>query len=204
MVNADAGTATNLKATNSEKLDGKSEADFYAAGSQVADSSHADSATTAQNASNADRLNDKESEEILPLLQAQRDELPNSTSFAQSTNDSVQMNTVSITAPTDGFFVIWSAVQIAPSSSTDTQKFTVYTRLDGTNVGGTRLEISSTSTGQGVSPHTTVPASVGEHTITLVAERFAGTGSWVHNRNNLTVMFVPQGRGSVTSVPFGG
>src|SRR5687768_10405096 len=50
---------------NADKLDGKSDTDFYAAGSKVADSSHADqadsatsaqSATNAQNAQNADKL----------------------------------------------------------------------------------------------------------------------------------------------------
>lgn len=43
-VNATAGKAHNL---NADKLDGKSEADFYAAGSKVADSEHADQADNA-------------------------------------------------------------------------------------------------------------------------------------------------------------
>jgi hypothetical protein len=52
---------------NSDKLDGKSEADFYAAGSKVADASHADqadSAATAQSAQNADTLDGKSANEI--------------------------------------------------------------------------------------------------------------------------------------------
>jgi hypothetical protein len=47
---------------NSDELDGKSEADFYAAGSKVADSAHADqadSATNAQNAADADTVDGK-------------------------------------------------------------------------------------------------------------------------------------------------
>jgi hypothetical protein len=59
LVNATAGKAANL---NADKLDGKSEADFYAAGSKVADSAHAeqaDSATNAQNAANADTVDGK-------------------------------------------------------------------------------------------------------------------------------------------------
>ncbi len=49
-VNAAAGTATNLSA---DELDGKDSSAFYAAGSKVADSSHADLADNATNAGNA-------------------------------------------------------------------------------------------------------------------------------------------------------
>jgi hypothetical protein len=57
VVNATAGKATNL---NADELDGMSSTDFYAEGSKVADSEHADqadsatNATSAQNASNSD------------------------------------------------------------------------------------------------------------------------------------------------------
>ena len=59
VVNADSGTATNLDA---DRLDGKEASAFYAAGSEVADSAHADNADTAgtatntQNADNAAKL----------------------------------------------------------------------------------------------------------------------------------------------------
>ena len=43
---------------NSDQLDGKSEADFYAAGSKVADSAHADQADTAASATHADNADD--------------------------------------------------------------------------------------------------------------------------------------------------
>ena len=52
-VNPEAGKATNLDA---DKLDGKSDTDFYAAGSKVADSSHADQADSAVNAQDAAKL----------------------------------------------------------------------------------------------------------------------------------------------------
>lgn len=67
------GKVANL---NADKLDGKSETDFYAAGSKVADSAHADDATNAdsatnaqnaQNASNADKLDGLDSTELKPL-----------------------------------------------------------------------------------------------------------------------------------------
>jgi hypothetical protein len=62
-VNSEAKVA-NL---NADKLDGKSEADFYAAGSKVADSAHADqadSAASAQSAQNAATLDGKSANEV--------------------------------------------------------------------------------------------------------------------------------------------
>jgi hypothetical protein len=65
-VNALAGKARNL---NADKLDGKSEADFYAAGSKVADSVHADQADTATTADNADLLDNKTSSDFQPAYE---------------------------------------------------------------------------------------------------------------------------------------
>jgi hypothetical protein len=49
---------------NADKLDGKSDTDFYAAGSKVADSSHAEQADSAVSAQNADKLDGKSASEI--------------------------------------------------------------------------------------------------------------------------------------------
>ena len=178
------GKVANL---NSDKLDGLDQSAFLRKTGKATDS---------------DKLDGKNSDEILPLVRAQRDNNPSFTSFIQN-GSSAQTNTVSITAPTDGFFVISSSVDITHYSGTDTQKFTVSTKLDGTNVSAARLEISP-NTAENVSPHTTVPVSSGEHTITLEANRFVGTGSWIFNRNNLSVMFIPASRGGMTEVPDGG
>src|ERR671921_1068653 len=62
-VNAAAGTATNLSA---DKLDGKDSSGFYARGSKVADSSHADQATSAGSAADADLLDGKDSSAFQP------------------------------------------------------------------------------------------------------------------------------------------
>jgi hypothetical protein len=65
-VNAAAGTATNLSA---DELDGKDSSEFYAQGSKVADSSHADradSATSATSAADADLLDGKDSSAFYP------------------------------------------------------------------------------------------------------------------------------------------
>ncbi len=65
-VNAAAGTATNLSA---DELDGKDASDFYAQGSKVVDSAHADQAdhaTSASGAANTDTLDGKDSSEFQP------------------------------------------------------------------------------------------------------------------------------------------
>jgi hypothetical protein len=65
-VNAAAGTATNLSA---DELDGKDSSDFYAKGSKVSDSTHADladSATSADSAADADLLDGKDSSAFQP------------------------------------------------------------------------------------------------------------------------------------------
>jgi hypothetical protein len=69
-VNATAGKAPNL---NADELDGKSEADFYAAGSKVADSAHADQADSATSAEDANTLDGKDSTEFLGATQKAAD-----------------------------------------------------------------------------------------------------------------------------------
>ena len=54
---------TNL---NVDEIDGKDSADFYAAGSKVANANHADSASSAQFAYNANTLNGKQSSDFAP------------------------------------------------------------------------------------------------------------------------------------------
>jgi hypothetical protein len=65
-VNAAAGTATNLSA---DELDGRDSSGFYAQGSKVADSSHADradSAASASSAADADLLDGKDASQFQP------------------------------------------------------------------------------------------------------------------------------------------
>jgi hypothetical protein len=67
LVNSTAGKATNL---NADQLDGRDSTGFYAAGSKVDDSSHADSADSATSAQNADELDGKDSSDFVPSLWA--------------------------------------------------------------------------------------------------------------------------------------
>jgi hypothetical protein len=66
-------SATRVANLNADTLDGKSEADFYAAGSKVADSSHADTADSATSAEDADTLDGKDSTEFLGATQKAAD-----------------------------------------------------------------------------------------------------------------------------------
>jgi hypothetical protein len=94
-VNATAGKAPNL---NADELDGKSEADFYAAGSKVADSAHADQADSATSAEDANTLDGKDSTEFLGATQKAADsELLDgidSTDFAKAYKRTVVVSTV--------------------------------------------------------------------------------------------------------------
>ena len=51
---------------NADEIDGKDSTDFYAAGSKVADANHADNASSAQFAYNANTLNGKQSTDFAP------------------------------------------------------------------------------------------------------------------------------------------
>jgi len=57
-------SGTKVANLNADTVDGKSEADFYAAGSKVADSAHADQADAATSAQNADKVDGKSASEI--------------------------------------------------------------------------------------------------------------------------------------------
>jgi hypothetical protein len=55
-----------VKNLNADQLDGRDSSGFYAAGSKVEDSSHADQADNATNAANADKLGGENLEDVLP------------------------------------------------------------------------------------------------------------------------------------------
>jgi hypothetical protein len=52
-----------------------------------------------------------------------------------------------------------------------------------------------------LAPNVTLPVSAGQHTVTLDASRPGGSGDWSYTSNNLSVMFVPAERGSVSDTP---
>ena len=153
-------------------------------------------AGTATNLS-ADELDGESSEEILPLVRAQKDPTP----FLSDTVSamSAQTNSVSITAPTDGVLMIFGSMWLY-NPSTDQQSFSARIRLDGDEEAHVDASNVPANRSAGLSPSVTLPVAAGQHTVALEAVRSGGSGNWSYTSNNLSVMFVPAGRGQVTDV----
>ena len=149
---------------------------------------------------NADKIDGKDSAEVLPLVRAQKDGSP--APSPTQTGSEATANTVSITAPTDGFLVIWSSIHLATLTSSTDQYLISRALLDGTyttGIAGAKLRPGENDT---QNFNVTLPVSAGEHTVTTVVTRTIGSGSWLFNYQNLSVMFVPKDRGAVTDTPF--
>lgn len=145
---------------------------------------------------NADRLDGRDSDQILPLLRAQNDK--DSGEVTIPADRFVQANEISIAAPTDGFLVIWGSATLRNYSSEGT--FLVLARLDG-NGTAVRAQTRIRDGGSSQTPavHATVPVSAGEHTVTLHVGKSSGEAEgWYFDGNNLSVMFMPVGRGVLT------
>lgn len=87
---------------NSDRLDGVDSTGFYASGSKVADSAHADqanSATNAQNAANADNLDGKDSTALPVTMKTNSDFLDNCTNPTSSGTYTGKCAPVKVTVP---------------------------------------------------------------------------------------------------------
>ncbi len=153
-------------------------------------------AGTATNLS-ADELDGKDSNQILPLVRAQKDPSP----FLSDTVSgmSAQTNSVSITAPTDGVLMVFGNVWLYNPSDA-LQSFSARIRLDGEEEAHIDASDVDPITSADLSPNVTLPVSAGQHTVSLDAVRSGGSGDWSYTSNNLSVMFVPGERGAVTDV----
>jgi hypothetical protein len=152
-------------------------------------------AGTATNLS-ADRLDGKDSSQILPLVRAQKDPTP----FLADTVSgmSEQTNSVSINAPKEGVLMIFGSIWLYNPSSTTDQSFSSRIRLDGDEIAHVDESNVDPNTSAGLSPSVTVPVSAGQHKVTLDAVRSGGSENWAYSSNNLSVMFVPGERAVVT------
>lgn len=154
-------------------------------------------AGTATNLS-ADELDGEDSEQILPLVRAQKDPTPFLSDTVTGSN--AQTNSVSINAPTDGVLMIFGSMWLY-NPGTEDQYFTSRIRVDGEEE--THVDVSGVgpSKGANLTPNVTLPVSAGQHTVGLDAGRAGGSGDWSYTSNNLTVMFVPAGRAAMTGAP---
>jgi hypothetical protein len=150
---------------------------------------------TATNLS-ADELDGKDSNQILPLVRSQKDPTP----FLSDTvtGMSAQTNSVTITAPTDGVLMVFANVWLYNPGPAE-QSFSARIRLDGEEETHTDASNVDPSRSAGLAPNVTLPVGAGQHTVSLDAVRSGGSGNWSYTSNNLSVMFVPAERGSVTN-----
>ena len=144
---------------------------------------------------NADELDGKDSNQILPLVRAQKDPTP----FLSDTVSgmSAQTNSVSITAPTDGVLMVTGNVWLY-NPSTAEQSFSARIRVDGEEEDHIDASDVDPSTSADLSPNVTLPVSAGQHTVSLDAVRSGGSGEWSYTSDNLGVMFVPAERCAVS------
>lgn len=145
----------------------------------------------------ADKLDGRDSNQILPLVRAQKDPTPFLSDTA--TGMTAQTNSVSITAPKAGILVISSNVWLYNLSTAD-QTFSARIRLDGQEQAHLDASNVAPDRSAGLTPNVTLPVNAGQHTVTLEAVRAGGTGDWSYTSNNLGVMFIPSERGKVTDV----
>jgi hypothetical protein len=142
----------------------------------------------------ADKLDGKDSKQLLPLVRAQKDPTP----FLSDTVSgmSAQTNSVSIDAPTNGVLMVFGSMWLY-NPGTEVQSFSARIRLDGQEEAHVDASNVPPSRSSGLSPSVTLPVSAGQHTVTLDAVQSGSTENWSYTSNNLSVMFVPQGQGEV-------
>jgi hypothetical protein len=151
-------------------------------------------AGTATNLS-ADELDGKDSDQILPIVRAEKDPSPFNADTV--TGMSAETNSVSIDAPVDGILVISGNVWLY-NPSNEVQSFSTRIRLDGSEEAHLDASNVPANRSSGLSPNVTLPVDAGQHTVTLDAVRAGGSSNWSYTSNNLTVTFYPAGRGQVT------
>ena len=149
----------------------------------------------------ADRLDGEDSDQILPLVRAQRDSQPlrTYTQSGDAPTENVGRPAVEITAPTDGVLVISGSMTLRNLSSVQ-QNFVIQGHLDGNITAARTTESLGPSSGDpvdNIAVNATEWASAGQHTVTLDINRTGGSGDWQFADQNLTVMFVPAGRSHV-------
>jgi len=155
---------------------------------------------------NADRLDDKDSTELAPILRAQQD----GSNGGQQVTGTTEVNSVAIQAPVDGVLMI-SGTAYVNSYEPAATDFALDPKVDGTNatpagwgafysadVGdpfgrgapGSRFTLTYT---------VSQPVNAGSHTVTQELGRYGGVpANFFYNNNELSVEFVPGTQASVS------
>ena len=180
----DAKTAITAEdADDADMLDGKDSTAFLGKTEEAADSALLEGMTTA---------------EIVPAMWAQND----GGAFGESVADTVEVNSISMTVPSNGHLTISGFIFINPSTD---GSFSLNALLDGTIVGPSGIAWNTLDTSDGdnftISYTITVPVTAGAHTLT---QEIDGTSAYFKNRESLTAVFYPSASFGTTAAVAGG
>jgi hypothetical protein len=138
-------------------------------------------------------------------LSAQADQSP-FLGFAVSNSPPVEINSLSITAPCDGYLVISGDVGIN-NSMTSAQFYALGAVVDGVDLFGggqaaVQLDAMSSSSRTDMLGYTvTTRITAGTHTVSQKLGAIVGSASFSYSRNSLTVRFIPEDDGTLTAAP---
>jgi hypothetical protein len=110
-------------------------------------------------AADSDKLDGKGSDEILPVVRAQKDVNPWGTQT--QTTSPVTANPVSVDAPTDGFLVILGSAELYNNDTSAGQILILRAMLDGAETAGQAAARLAPNDGETGSYNVTVPVSAG-------------------------------------------
>ena len=160
----------------------------------------AGTARSAETAGDSDLLDGLPVEEIQPRLSAQSDGIAGSTD--ETNSGLVEVNQITIQAPTDGFLLISGTGFINPGD--DEIAYILRTLVNGTIVGlggqnwsAYYVPVNSLDASD-LSYTIAVPVGPGSHEVTQELGPRIGTATFEHNHETLTVMFLPGGQGSIS------
>lgn len=143
----------------------------------------------------------------LPLVWADSENTPGGISVTASAP--ITVNSVSITVPAGGGFIIISGSAYINNDSATPEFYTLTPQIDAVAVTGsfgaalvtaahTVADLSAGEVGT-LSYTLTVPISAGAHTVSqLLGPGVSATANFFYNRQNLTVQFIPASQGNVT------
>lgn len=133
----------------------------------------------------------------MPQVWAQRDMDGGGSGVVASGH--LEMNSVSINAPANGFLLICGTVFINNNEATD-ERYTIVPKVDGADVLSTPWAAltglgpnGSNEESDTLTYAITVPITAGAHTISHTAGPFSGTASFFHNAEGIDVVFIATG-----------
>ena len=154
---------------------------------------------------NADRLDDKDSTELAPILRAQQDSLLG----GQLVSGTTEINSVAIQAPVDGVLMISGTAYVNSYEQAPTD-YALNPKVDGSNATpagwGAYYFADAGQSGDGapgsrftLSYTVSQPVNAGSHTVTQEIGRYGGApASFFYNNNELSVEFVPGAQASAS------